>query len=103
VEDIMSKAREFMKMHETILSDIGDRFETTVKALRDAGFLSAAYSKGDAANPACITLDNGIVITIDNESGAYDIQANPRYTAALHGKQRFFNPGDLISALSSIK
>lgn len=98
----MSKAKEFMRMHETILSDIGDRFEATVKALRDAGFLTACYSKGDAANPATITMDNGIVIVIDNETGAMNIQPNQEYAARLHHKQRFFNPGDLIQALGQI-
>jgi len=99
----MSKAKEFLKVHETILSDVGDRFESTVKALWDAGFLAACFSKGDAANPACITLDNGIVITIDNDSGAYDIKPNQRYAAALHKRQRFFSPGDLIQALAQMK
>jgi len=95
----MSKARDYIKLHETVLSDIGDRFESAVKALKDAGFLAAQYSKGDSANPAQITLDNGIVITIDNETGAYDIQPNQRYAASLHKRQRFFTPGDLVQAL----
>ena len=99
----MSKAKEFLKIHETILSDIGDRFESTVKALRDAGFLAASFSKGDAANPAEITLDNGIVISIDNNTGTYDIKPDQRYAAALHKRQRFFSPGDLIQALSQMK
>lgn len=99
----MSRAVEFIKIYETKLSDIGDRFESTVKALKDAGFLTATYSKGDSTNPAQITLDNGIVITIDNESGAYDIAPDSRYVASLHKKQRFFTPGDLIQCLSSTK
>jgi hypothetical protein len=98
----MSKAKEFLKVHETILSDIGDRFESTVKALRDAGFLTATYSKGDAFTPAQITLDNGIVISIDNDSGNLEIQPDAKYGAALHKKQRFFTPGDLIQALSGM-
>lgn len=99
----MSKAGDFIKVHETILSDIGDRFESTVKALRDAGFLAATYSKGDSFTPAQITLDNGIVITIDNETGAYDIKPDQRYAASIHKRQRFFSPGDLIQSLSQMK
>jgi hypothetical protein len=95
----MSKARDFM---ETILSDRGDRFESTVKALRDAGFLAASYSKGDAFTPAQITLDNGITITIDKDSGAYEIKPDAIYTNQLHKKQRFFNPNDLIQALAQV-
>jgi hypothetical protein len=99
----MSRAKEFLKVHETILSDIGDRFESTVKALRDAGFLAATYSKGDAFTPAQITLDNGIVISIDNETGAYDIKPDQRYAASLHKKQKLFTPGDLIQSLSQMR
>jgi len=99
----MSRAGDLSKVCETVLSDIGDRFEATVKALRDAGFLTSSFSKGDAFDPPQITLDNGIVITIDKDSGALEVQLDPSVVGRLHRRQRFFTPGDLIQALSKIK
>lgn len=98
----MSKAKKFLKVHETILSDLGDRFETAVKALKDSGFLTTTLYKGDAFTPPQITLDNGIVISIDKDSGAYEIQSDTELVKNLHSRQRFFTPGDLIQVLSQI-
>lgn len=99
----MSKARDLFRLSETVLSDLGDRFETIVKALRDAGFVTSSFSKGDAFTSPTITLDNGIVITINTDTGALEIGPDSSIVKNLHPKQRFFNSGDLIQALTSLK
>lgn len=99
----MSKARNLSELCETVLSDLGDRFETTVKALRDAGFVTSSFSKGDAFTSPTITLDNGIVITVNTDTGALEISPDQSIVKNLHPKQRFFTPGDLVQALISLK